>query len=46
MHISVYDNAILNVQCLGDAKVFVYQYGGTVYKSGNGKVIVRDRKIT
>lgn len=44
VHISVFDDAKVKVTCHGNAKVFVYRYGGTVTTAGDGKVIIRNRE--
>ena len=41
VHISVYDDAIVNVSCAPSAKCFIYKYGGET--KTDGKTIVRDR---
>lgn len=43
-YIRVYDKAVLDIECDKGGKVFVYQYGGTVIYSGEGKVFVRDKR--
>lgn len=43
VHISMYDNTKLKVNCDNYAKCYIYRYGGSVETSGNGKVIVRDK---
>lgn len=41
VHVSVYDEAQVEIECTGNAKCFVYRYGGNV--EATGKVVVRER---
>lgn len=44
IHISLYDNAKLTVNCSQFAAVYVYKYGGIVENTiGGGKIVVRDK---
>ena len=43
-YIRVYDQSFLDIECDQGGKVFVYQYGGSVVYSGDGKVYVRDKR--
>lgn len=41
--VSMYDESFADIECQGDAKVFVYLYGGKV--KANGNVMVRQRNM-
>lgn len=44
IHVSLYDNAKLTVNCSQFSTVYVYKYGGFVKSTeGNGKIVVRDK---
>lgn len=42
VHVSVYDDAQVEIDCREGAKCFVYHYGGKV--TASGKVVVRERQ--
>lgn len=42
VHVSMYDEATVEIDCRDDAKCFVYHYGGKV--KTKGKVVVRERE--
>lgn len=43
-YIRMYGQSKLNIKCDEGGKAFVYQFGGNVVYSGEGKVYVRDRR--
>ena len=43
LFISMYDNCNINIECLNNAKVYIYKYGGELRFTGN--VIVRNKDL-
>lgn len=43
-YIRIYGHSKVNIKCEKGGKAFVYQFGGSVIYSGDGKVYVRERR--